>query len=103
MLEQKGESVQNYLTVRFNKNPEDFLAYLTGRSNQVVKDRDGKTPVKRSVEQTVKLPWTCNDNINAMIAFLEKLQHRAQVEEIPQMAIMLQNRIEHFSRMLIDK
>ena len=99
MHEQTEKDVENYLIDRFNKDPEDLVAYLSGESNQVVKERDGKKPVKRSAQQPVKLPMTCNDNIKAMIAFLKKLQHRAQVEDIPDMVKNLQSRIEYFSRM----
>ena len=103
MHEQTENDVENYLIARFNEDPEDLLTYLSCESNQVVKERDGKKPVKRSAQQQVKLPMTCNDNINAMIAFLKKLQHRAQVEEIPHMVKNLQNRLEHFRGMVVDK
>lgn len=100
MHEQTGNDIEIILIDRFDKDREDLLTYLSGESDQVVIVRDGKKPVKRSAQQQVKLPMTCNDNVKAMIEFLKKLQHRAQVEDIPRMVKMLQNRIEHFSRML---
>jgi hypothetical protein len=100
MHKQTEKDVETFLIDRFDDDPENFLAYLSGESDQVVILRDGKKPVKRSAQQPVKLPMTCNDNVKAMIEFLKKLQHRAQVEDIPRMVQKLQNRIEHFSRML---
>lgn len=102
MNNQTDEDIENNMTTKFAKNPDEFLAYLTG-TKQVIKVDKGVTIATVNGKQSVKLPWSCQLNVQAMIAFLEKLKYRAVAEDLPQMRIMLDNRIEYFSQKLISK
>ena len=98
MHEQLVEDIKK-CAERFNENPHYFLAYHKG-TDQVIIKRINKKPVKRGGKQLIKIPWGCQDNIQAVIAFLKKLHFRAGIEQLPEMTIMLQNRIDHFSQKL---
>ena len=98
MHEQLVEDIKK-CAERFNENPHYFLAYHKG-TDQVIIKRINKKPVKRGGKQLIKIPWTYQDNIQAVIAFLKKLHFRAGIEQLPEMTIMLQNRIDHFSQKL---
>lgn len=101
MHEQSRQDIQNW-AVRFNQDPEGFLAYQKGTDQVAIKEKD-KKPVKRGGKQLIKIPWGCQDNIQAVIEFLKTLHFRASIEPLPEMAIMLQIRIDHFSQKLILK
>ena len=98
MHEQLVEDIQKW-AARFNQDPQDFFAHQKGTYQLVIKKKDMK-PVKLGCKQLIKIPWGCQDNIQAVIAFLQKLHFRAGIEPLPEMVDMLQNRIDHFSQKL---
>ena len=94
MHEQLVEDIKK-CAERFNQDPEGFLANQTP-TDQVAEVGNGEM----NRNQRVKRVWTYQDNIQAVIAFLKKLHFRAGIEQLPEMTIMLQNRIDHFSQKL---
>lgn len=102
MDQQTEEDIETNMTTKFTEDPDDFLSYLTG-TKQVIKVEKGVSISTVNGKQSVKLPWSCQLNVQAMIAFLEKLKHRAVAENLPQMSIIIENRIKHFKLKLNSK
>ena len=100
MSKQTIEDIKNILIASSVEGPDDFLVYLNG-TNQAVIKRESEKKSKRGAKQGVKLPWSCQDNIKAVIEYLNKLNFRAGIEGLPKMTIMIQERIKHFSQKLI--
>ena len=100
MSKQTFEDIKNVLIGSSVQGPEYFLAYLNG-TNQAFIKKENEKKIKLGAKQGVKLPWSCQDNIKAVIEYLNKLHFRAGIEKLPKMTIILQDRVKHFSQKLI--